>query len=210
MNRSIGWKKASGSEVCIAIGMLSAPAASHIGSKRGIVDADQFSRADVLPQIESQGLHHLDAVGAGLLCICDEVGLYFGIGRLADPGEGRLSEHQKPSRMGRLQFGDRLAQSRSVSSRKIHHRTDVLAIHDGQALFGCGGPSQLAGGIEIAGHGNMSVEVEQRIACARHPRFGRMQHALRLILFERQAGAALLRLGTCRDLRRQRRRGSHA
>ena len=128
----------------------------------------------------------------------DEVGLDLRIAVIGRFRPRRLGEYHKAAGMGLLQFRDRLAQALAVAAGEIHHGPQVLAVHYRQAIRRIHAEADTA---VAPAAGDMRMEVDDRKPRARHMCLGHVQHALRLILFERQP--AVSRLGT-RRLRRGR------
>ena len=110
----------------------------------------------------------------------DEIGLELRISRFGGARPCGLGEYEEPAGMRRLELGDGLPQVVAVSAGDVHHGAQILAVHHREAFLGRGGPAELARPAESAGAGDVRVEVDHRIAGARHARFGGVQHALRV------------------------------
>src|SRR5450759_4673679 len=152
-----------------------------------IVDTHPLLASLLAPE-KTKGLEYLQPFRAGLVCVLDPVGLELGVPRIGRPGPCRFGEDDETAGVRGLQFADRVAQTRAIASRHVHHGPNVLAVHDGKTIRRIHAEADRARIPAARGEGDVSVKVDHRKSGARHVRLGNVKHALRLISLQRQGG----------------------
>src|SRR4030095_590765 len=149
--------------------------------KARIVHLDERTGGEVLAQIESQGLQDLQSPRTCLFRTRDFVrwGLWVICVMAAAPqwfGKG-----QETSRIRLVVSLDAFGEAGTCPTRKVHHRTNVLAIHDLQQLFRRGEKFSLLSHrnslFTLERESQMGVDVDDGKAGALDRMRGNMQHA---------------------------------
>src|SRR5450432_141786 len=105
------------------------------GIKTWVVNLYQRTRRYVLAEIKSERLENFQSARAIAMRTLDGLCLQLRVIRFFEAGIGGLSESVKTAGIGTVVFSDGFGEAMIVATGQVHHRANVLAVHDREQLL---------------------------------------------------------------------------